>query len=276
MGIIMLNDESYGGGDSGGNAITYGYAEPTGSANDGDTYFLLNNQNKKKGSYLYMTNAWALIEGKRPGTQYLPESDATKILCEATLANFDNTSLSWGDGSSPMTLTANVDLQDDEAVYIPAQASGVRAYVDLGETNHPFTAYVVAKVVNPGSYARIISCMSNRGGGAGIMLYGSTVNISSWVNDTSTGISSSANYFVGVIQFVAPQVAYGKVNNSALISKPPTSCGRYVALGNTDQQASANEPCNILIKYLGVVDDVDSTADIADNVANLMTIFGIS
>jgi hypothetical protein len=44
------------------NRITYGTTIPTGDANDGDLYILLDSNNSKQGEYLYMNNAWVQIE----------------------------------------------------------------------------------------------------------------------------------------------------------------------------------------------------------------------
>ena len=44
------------------NRITYGTTTPTGDANDGDLYILLDSNNSKQGEYLYMNNAWVQIE----------------------------------------------------------------------------------------------------------------------------------------------------------------------------------------------------------------------
>ena len=44
------------------NRITYGTTTPTGDANDGDLYILLDGNNSKQGEYLYMNNTWVQIE----------------------------------------------------------------------------------------------------------------------------------------------------------------------------------------------------------------------
>ena len=44
------------------NRTTYGTTTPTGDANDGDLYILLDGNNSKQGEYLYMNNAWVQIE----------------------------------------------------------------------------------------------------------------------------------------------------------------------------------------------------------------------
>ncbi len=61
MGTIYLNGETYGGG--GGSSVTYGYDNPSDAASDGAVYLLLDENNKEKGKFLYMTNEWVLIDG---------------------------------------------------------------------------------------------------------------------------------------------------------------------------------------------------------------------
>ena len=56
-------------GGGGGSSITYGYINPSDAASDGDVYYLLDANDKKKGLFLYMNNSWTLIEG----TPYYPE-----------------------------------------------------------------------------------------------------------------------------------------------------------------------------------------------------------
>ena len=153
----------------------------------------------------------------------LPYSDASHIICEASLDNFDSTQLSWGRGTNPITLSANVDVyaQDSNAVYIPTAADGTLAYVDLGATGKAFTAYIVMKLINPSTYTRVLGAMASRNLAYGMILYGATVNVSSWGSDTSTGVSSSADYFVGCIRFdpTASSKGYGKVNATSGITK---------------------------------------------------------
>lgn len=59
---IYWDDKNWAGGTSGANQITYGTTTPTGDANDGDLYILLDSNNSKQGEYLYMNNAWVQIE----------------------------------------------------------------------------------------------------------------------------------------------------------------------------------------------------------------------
>lgn len=264
-----------GGGGGGGNITSYGHIAPSTSGNDGDTYILLDSNNKKTSQYLYMNNAWALIEGsgyKEPSI-YIPYSTSTDIICEATTDNFDDTALTWGEGDSPVILSSLVTKQDG-VVYIPSATSGTRAYVDIGEVGHSFTAYIVAKAINPTNISRLFSCFVTDSPGQGIMLYGSNIGVSSYSNDTLTGVFSTSDYWVGVIQFTSSGNALGKVNSISAIAKPPTTCGEFVVIGNATNGVTSN-PTDMLVKYLGVVKSADSLTDINYNVANLMDIFGI-
>lgn len=65
MSGIMYKNIPYagGGGAGGGSSITYGYVNPTSTGNNGDIYILLDENNKEKGKFLYMSNEWVLISG---------------------------------------------------------------------------------------------------------------------------------------------------------------------------------------------------------------------
>lgn len=46
--------------------ITYGTTAPAGDALDGDMYIMLDANNAKVGTYLYISSAWVQIEGGTP------------------------------------------------------------------------------------------------------------------------------------------------------------------------------------------------------------------
>lgn len=209
---------------------------------------------------------------------YLPSSNSENIICEAFADNFDASALAWGVGANPVQFSASgATQQADDSVLISVRSSGTLAYVDLGADNTPFTAYIVCKLVNPSTYSRIMSAMASRGAGQGMLLYGATVNVSSWANDTNTGVNASSAYFVGVMKFGGNTNSGGIVNNGNYISKPPSVAGRYLTIARTDiNPSTANaEPCDILVKYLGVVLGAESEATIRANMQYLMNEFGI-
>ena len=206
---------------------------------------------------------------------YLPSSNAENIICEAFADNFDASALAWGIGVNPVQFSTSGATKQNGAVLIPVRSSGTLAYVDLGENNTPFTAYIVCKLVNPSTYSRILSAMAARSAGQGILLYGSTVTVSSWANDTSTGVSASATYFAAAIKFGGSSNSGGFVNSGNYIGKPPSVANRYLTIARTDINPSTSnaEPCDILVKYLGVVKEAETETVMRSNIQNLITEF---
>ena len=83
---IMLNGVCYSDGDV-GNKTTYGNTAPSQQGNDGDTYYLLNNQGMKQGLFLYQRNQWVLIEGSLPITGF--------VMVGSDINNTDSATNSW-------------------------------------------------------------------------------------------------------------------------------------------------------------------------------------
>ena len=210
---------------------------------------------------------------------YLPYSEFN-VICESLVDNFVSGSQTWGSGSSPATLVNPSSIIKDiteNAIYIPAKASGSFAYVDLGAKDTPFTAYVVMKGTESGS-ARLVSSLEENntsGSNKGILMDARPdVYVSSWANDSGTGISGT-NYFVGALQFAEAGSALGYVRGGSVYSKPTTTSNRYVALGRTNEKVSENvqNPNNLYVKYFGVVAGADSQTAIQNNCDNLYNVF---
>lgn len=210
---------------------------------------------------------------------HLPYSDKESIICEAFADNFDPNAIRWGVGVSPVQLTKLASLSSlGDSVLLPAKTEDTYGYVDLGAPNTPFTAYIVGKTVNPTQYNRIFSAFRARRSGNGIMLYGSTVTVSSWADDTDTDVPSSA-YFVGAIQY-ATSGSFGIVGNTTVqptnfIAKSPTVAGQYVTIGRTDTDPStANaEPCDMDVKYVAVVKQAETRETVTNNMNYLIDTF---
>ena len=208
----------------------------------------------------------------------LPYSDSSKIICSAFIGNYLQSGSSWGEGNNPITLENGMHSYDDanNAVLINNTTTKCGAYVDLGAASTPFTAYIVTKAPSPGSYSRLFSAFGSRSSGNGIMLYGGTICVSSWANDTSTGKPSN-QYFAGAITFGGSGNAAGAVDNGngspSYITKPPSQAGRYIAIGRTDIGSSASnaEPCNLYVKYVGVVSERETQEVIMANLASLVS-----
>lgn len=208
---------------------------------------------------------------------YLPHSDETKVICEAYVENYGDGN-TWGDGNSPITLMSGLNASKDtseNAIYLPCAAnSPACAYVDLGASGEPFTAYIVMKLVSPGGYTRILSVMNQRLQAQGILLYGSNIYFGSWANDTPTGISAS-NYFAAAIQFAGSGSGFGVVHGGNIITKAPSTAGRYVTIARTDPGSDGTnaEPGNAYVRYLAVVKEAESQATVIANLANLANEF---
>ena len=214
--------------------------------------------------------------GGKAVSKYLPETYKSDIACEATLDNFDSTSISWGEGPDIIHLSDPVSIQDG-GVLIPVKSDAVFASVDRKKVGRPFTAYIVAKLVNPDQGARIMSAMYSHTSNKGILLCGNPVVVSSWANDTVTS-EESTDYFVGVMQYSIPGIAFGKVNDTSEIWKPSDKIGQEIVIGRTDIDPSGSDeaPSDIIVKYFAVVDQAESIGTIRRNVASLMERFGIS
>ena len=211
---------------------------------------------------------------------YLPYSNEQDIICESYVDNFDNdTPTIWGYGIKPIQMQSglNPSLSSGEnAVYLGINATGKFAYVDLGENKAPFTAYIIAKLVNPGGYTRIISSMASRSSGQGMLLFGSTINVSSWASDSSTGISSSAAYFAAAFQFNGINNGAGIVGSSgSYITKSPSNSSQYLTIGRTDIDANTQnaEPANMYLRYFAVVNEYESENVIRNNLSALENAF---
>lgn len=110
------------------------------------------------------------------------------------------------------------------------------------------------------------------------MVFGTNnINIGSWGNSTPTGIIATSDYVVCAIQYIGYGLGYCKVNGGNLSPFPITGSNRYITIGRTDTgNGGDQEPCDILVKYFGVVEGVDTHKTIIENVSNLMSKFGIS
>lgn len=207
---------------------------------------------------------------------YLPASNDEDIICEAYTDIFTSVG-SWGLGTNPIIMETGLNPTKDEqenAVYLGVSATKKFAYVDMGATGTTYTAYAVMKLVSPGSYTRLLSSMASRGQGQGMLLFGSTINVSSWASDTATGVSS-VNYVAVALQCKSGAGAGIATSTGSYITKSPATSGQYLTIGRTDIAASTSnaEPANLYLRYFGVSRAYESEQQIRTNLANLESIF---
>lgn len=248
-----------------------------------DTTFNMTARGAESGSYnheIFRVFGYKIGGGSSGGgtSEYIPYSNKNNIVCEATLDNFDASSLEWGDGESPIILSQTVSMYNDEAVSIPVNTSGVIAYSDIGGNKQPFTAYMVCKAQTSGNYTRLLSALESHATNMGAMIFGTNnINMGSWNGATPTGLSATSDYIVCAIQYTGYGLGYCKVNNIDLSPFPLIGSNRYITIGRTDTgNGGDQEPCDILVKYFGVVEGTDTRKAINENVAYLMGKFGIN
>lgn len=218
-------------------------------------------------------NRGILVNGAdfQPVGDLLIYSDPTKIACEADYTmNVINGR--WGIG--PNAAYAAGCTIETNSLYAPVAASEARLYVDLGASDTPFTAYAIMKLRSPGTYTRLLSAMRSRAGGEGIILYGSTINVSSWGSDTSTGYQAS-QYHAMAIKWGGSTGSGGMVHGGSWISKNPSHAGQYVTVARTDIDASTSnaEPGNADVLFFGVVTESESTAIVQNNLSHLAQLY---
>lgn len=212
---------------------------------------------------------------------YLPYSEISNIITLANTENFDSTSLLWGLGSNPVTLQDYKTIDENtNSVLINVEATGNCGYVDLETIKRPVTIYAVMKIssAETSTYARHLSCMAVKSSNQGIIIYGKdTVKFSPWGTYQDTGISATDFYVVafnynGVNSFCS--------TNGKTYSCTPASFGRYLTIGRTTPDGgntgTNEEPSDVYVKFIGVVDGAESSDVIDSNVKNLMSYYGIT
>jgi len=146
--LYSIKGIKYGSGGSGG-GVSYGYANPTDPASDGAVYILLDANDKKQGTFLYMTNQWTLIDG-RPyvaetklydnGTEYV----AWEVPSGSGSKNVNNISLSVGAGNySHYAITTNtVDVTNFSTLNVQCRYRGQDYDLDLDISSYTGDMYI--------------------------------------------------------------------------------------------------------------------------------------
>lgn len=219
-----------------------------------------------------------------PIGQYIPNSDYTKVTCEAYADNFDASANSWGMGTNPVKYLDNSHKPTlstiEDAVYADAYTSGAVPFVDLGDTNTSYTAYAVVKFAAlQGVGDRLVSCMSARSAGYGIVLYGDPIKVSKWGDEIQTSVDSDSYVVVAIKNEYdsgnATKVFLYAGDTVVTASESPTQMGRYFTIARTDLDASTQfaEPANVYVRYVAMVSEAEADATIEANVASLYSSF---
>ena len=228
-----------------------------------------------------MTGKWYNYTNAGEEIEYLPYSEIANIMTFANKNNFIADSLSWGTGINPVILQDYKTFDENtDSILIDVETSGKCGYVDLGSTNKSTTIYAVMKISSSetSNYARHLSCMATKSSNQGIILYGKdTVKYSSWGSDTNTSVVATDFYAIGISY--NGTTAYCNINGN-VFTKTPTALGQYLTIGRTshngENSGTNEEPSDMYVKFIGIVEGAESEDVIASNVQNLMLKYGIS
>ena len=214
--------------------------------------------------------------------QFIPYSSEQSVICEAYYDNYDVNSIYWGYGDSPITFNAAPSKDAiNNAIYFPTKTNSVCGFVNLGSGNQPFTAYLVAKLPEISGYGRIVSAALERRSGRAPMLYGSPIKVSKWGDATSLDVTCT-DWVVMMLQCSGPSnpyygAAYNGMNTIELqTTTPPAGTGQYLTLARTDNNmavTSDEEPTDIYVRYLAVVDTAESSEAVIANMQELYNTF---
>lgn len=115
--LYSIKGIKYGGGSGG---VAYGYDAPTGGS-DGDMYILLNANNTKRGEYLYISNAWVLIQGEPPFDGHIYDSGTEYVEIELSNATREADDIEVNNGGGYlnyyMSAASKIDVTDFDELY---------------------------------------------------------------------------------------------------------------------------------------------------------------
>lgn len=156
------------GGSGGGASITYGYDNPSSAASDGSMYILLNSNDKKQGTFLYMTNQWVLIEGNPYVQESIlydngTENVAWEIDSASGTKNVDNISLIVGAGNySHYAITTDpVDVTDFNTLSIQCRYRDQDYNLDFDISNYTGDKYISFTYLTDNSHNEVAVGLSD-------------------------------------------------------------------------------------------------------------------
>lgn len=240
------------------------------------------------GTYDTTTNNTITVVDYIPSNEYIPNSDASKVICEAYYGNFDASKMSWGNGATPLfyMLSANKPTANGQTNEIDCDAytHSVIPYIDLGAHNTSFTAYFVGRIsYRYTSGSRLISCMYSRSAGNGVVIYeaNSVLEISKWGDAIPTTIPWDAEVVIAIKNTNtssttnATKVFIYAGDSIITATEEPTNIGQYITIARTDIRLDEQfaSPSKVSMKYLAVVNEAETDAVIEANIANLYSEF---
>lgn len=218
---------------------------------------------------------------------YLPYSEPAHLLTLAHTDNFVADSLSWGQGSLPVTLQGYKSLDIVEnAVDVDVKTSGGECgYVDLGKVERPCTVYaVVKKKPISENNNRLVMAFEkkDRFQGAGVLANNQLIH-SLWNSDFNfnpTRLPDS--YHAIAFRYDGTNNYYFNASDSKTMHAGSVlykAFGRYVTIGRVLPTVLPTtfyeNPTDVYVKFLSIIDTPESEEIIDNNILFLMSKYGI-
>ena len=212
---------------------------------------------------------------------YLPYSEPAHLLTLAHTDNFVADSLSWGQGSLPISLQDYKTIDTETgSVLIDTLTSGACGYVDFRVGNKPVTIYAVMKITSGYSqyYLRHLSLMSAKKTGYGLITYGNSNSLYFGTFDNETAIPVNVTDFYVIGFNFDGSASYANVNGISC-TKTISTISQYLTIGktiyNNDNSFMYEYPSDVYVKFLSIIDTPESEEVIDNNILFLMNKYGI-
>lgn len=196
------------------------------------------------------------------------------VIAESYLENADVENNTWGN----LICNGQIRLyEDNEAIYVPGNTSGIYLSFDLNEANHDCTIYLVSKALQSDTQNRrmIEACYSTSSNNCPIVAERSgNMQYSIFNNDTNT--SNPVTEYCVIALSLSSSATSDKAkfyyNGELAGTKNQSNFGQYILFGGSNMP---NTNCDMAIKYIAVVDGIDDQDTVVANMQSLMTAFGI-
>lgn len=226
----------------------------------------------QNGTYDTTTNDEVVVNvsGGGPANTGLPYSDSSHVKCIADFDNFDSSSTTWGDGSSPVLLqSTTTEYNNEEAVYIDALTNQNEARVELGSTTSDFTMYAVIKGIQYASGDVIVLGSVNQWSNKNaVMLYhrsGTTWISSVYGSADKQFIDTGGDYVAVAIKSSAMSASWLAHTFDTRLTVSYTTHGTDFTFGYRSGVYSTD----LAVKFIGYVDEAESDRAIMQNLLDL-------
>ena len=212
-----------------------------------------------------------------PDLTYLPNSTAASVDISQDYNSYESGKMAWGKVAfTTKTYNTSSVAPTKQADYIDVPYNTV-GFSSVADVNTDMTVYLCVKLIAQSDTAGILSvsyAMSTKNQpnfwSTGQLVKGGTYN-----NDFQTNISATADYRVLVLKIDnTSKITTFFVDGAVVAEKAFTNSGWIIAFaaGTTN----LDYPCELNVKYYGVVNEAESDATVIANSQTIMQKLGLS